>query len=158
MEAILAAFLILVPAPVADGEPTGPAPTLQHLKYHKGAFETTSTVTAYETQAITVIENVNGILVPVTRTLAFPVVKLVKTMLDAKGAEVYGIDGKKIDESTWQKALGSGAVVVVVRDGNLPHAAYRKALREGTLIVVFKPMQPMEIPAPIPMPLPAPKQ
>jgi len=76
-----------------------------------------------------------------------------KAMLDGKGVEVFGLDGKKIDETAWQKALSAGAVVVVTRDGQLPHAGYRKVFKEGTLIVVFKPMMnpalgPIAVPAP----------
>lgn len=155
MMPLLTAFLILVPAPGADEEPTGPAPNLQYLKYNKGAFETIETVTVYEQRAVTSVEN--GKQVPVTRLVTVPVVKTVRVSLDARGTEVFGVDGKKIDDATWQKVLGSGAVVVVVRDGNLPHAAYRKAFREGTLIVVFKPGAPMAVPAPVPMLVPAPK-
>jgi hypothetical protein len=158
MSTLFTALLIMVPAPGPDEEPTGPAPTLQYLKYVNGAFETTATVTKSEARTETIEVIVNGQKQVQARTVLVPVVVQSKMTIDAKGAEVYGIDGKKIEDATWQKALNAGAVVVVTQDGQLPQPAYRKAFRDGTLIVVLKPMpQPKQLPA-VPMVLPAPKR
>lgn len=156
MTQLLTALLILVPAPGPDEEPTGPAPTLQFLKYLNGKFEMTKTVMKSELRMETFTTNINGKEVVQARTVAIPVAVIEKMMIEANGAEVYGLDGKKVDESVWQKSLGSGAIVLVAH-GQLPHATYRKALREGTLIVMFKPTAPVPPIAPI-LPVPVPKR
>lgn len=148
MSTLLTTLLILVPAPTGEGEPTGPAPTLQFLKWGKGGLETTTTVTEAVPVTKSFVVNVNGKQETRTVTAFEYVQKTVVSNLDAKNAEVYGIDGKKIDEATWQKTLGAGAVVAVVRDGRLPHEGYRRIFREGTLIVVFKAAAPMIVPPP----------
>lgn len=148
MNALLISLLILIPAPSSDDEPTGSAPVLQFLKWNKGSFEATTTVTEAVPVTKTFVVNVNGKQETRTVTAFEYVQKTIISNLDAKNAEVYGIDGKKIDEATWQKALAAGAVVAVVRDGKLPHESYRRIFREGTIIVVFKAAAPMIVPPP----------
>lgn len=151
MTSLLTAFLILVPAPAADEEPTGPARTLQFLKWNKGAFETTRTITEYVPQTYSVTVNVNGQQMVQTRTVNVPVMKIVRIDIAAKVAEVFDLDGKKIDESSWQKTFSPGAVTIVAQ-GQLPHPAFRKVFKEGTLIVVIKATEPNPGPPNIPVP------
>jgi hypothetical protein len=153
MNSLLASLLILVPAPIADEQPTGPAPSLQFVKWNLGTFEMTVTVTKAVPVTKTIVVNVNGRKESRNVTTYEYVQEIRKESLDVKGAEVFGLDGKKIDETTWQKALGSGAVVALTREGQLPHSGYLRVLKEGTLIVVFKPaMNPLLGPITVPSP------
>ncbi len=154
MNALLASLLILVPAPAPDEEPTGSVPGIQFVKWNKGTFEMTVTVTVAVQVPTTVVVNVNGKQEARTVNKYEFVQEIRKEALDGKGAEVYSVDGKKLDDSVWQKALSSGAIVVLTRDGKLPHPAYRKVFREGTLIVVLKPTPPMGVPGAIAVPSP----
>jgi hypothetical protein len=144
--ALTSLLLILVPAPAADEQPFGAAPTLQFMEWKNGTIE--QTVTVSKTVPIETTETVtmNG------RAVVQKVVKLQRVLethkqaIDPKEAEIYDLDGKKVDDAVWQKALAHGAIVLVAGDRELPHAAFRKAIKEGTLVVVLKP-QP-KIPAP----------
>jgi hypothetical protein len=120
MSAIAALLFILVPAPPAEAEPDGVAPTLQFVKWSNGNFEQTARYAVQETVIVPVLVTVNGVAetqnVPKTQVVQ----KVVKKIMDAKAAAVYDIDGNKIDESVWQKTLAGGAIVLVAADGNLP--------------------------------------
>jgi hypothetical protein len=151
MPSILAYFLILVPAPATEPEPTGSAPTLQYVRFNdKGVFEQTVTIVKYTPVTKSITVNVNGKMQVQNVTEVVPTQVIEKRLIDAKGYDFYDLDGKRLDEADWKKALSGGAVVAVAADGNVPHAAYRKVLKAGTIIMVGK------APAPIPMKLPPP--
>lgn len=156
MTSLLAMLLILVPAPMGESEPTGPAPAIQHLKWVKGAFESTVAVMEYVPVTKTIEVAVNGQKQIQNVTTYQAVQKMVRQQFTAAGVEVFDLAGKKIADADWQKALGPGATVLVTRDGQLPHAAYRKVFKEGTLIVVFKPVPVAPPPVPGPIAVPAP--
>ena len=151
MPSLLSFFLILVPAPTTEPEPTGSAPALQYVRFNdRGVFEQTVTITKYVPVTKQIIRNNNGKMEAITVTEVEPTQVTEKRLIDAKGYDFYDLDGKKLDESDWKKVLTGGAVVAVAADGNVPHSAYRKALKAGTIIMVGKAT------APVPMKLPPP--
>jgi hypothetical protein len=129
---------LLVPAPMV-AEPSGAPPTLQFVKWTDRGLEQTVVVTKYVPVQKAVEVNVNGQVQLRTVTELVPVTETHKQLIDIKNAEIYDLDGKKVDEATWQKALSGGAVVAMSQDGRLPDSIYRQALKQGTLIVVVKP-------------------
>jgi hypothetical protein len=141
----------LAPAlPAADEEPTGLAPTLRFVRIEdKGRFEYLITVTKYVPVARQVEVVVNGLKQVRNITEAVPVTHVEKHLLDPKGVDVYDLDGTKTDESVWQNTLKKGAVVALSEDGKLPHAAYRKALKASTLVLVVKLKSILPAPSPV---------
>jgi hypothetical protein len=156
MTSLLTAFLILVPAPTGDEMPTGAPPSLQYIKLVNGAFEMNvfRTEQVPFTQAIMVVNN--GIVEMRNVTSFRQVTTVVRQNIDVNGAQFYSLDGKKLDDASWKKALGSGGIIAIASDGKLPHPAFRKVLREGTLIMVTKPAPQPKAPATAPMAVPAP--
>lgn len=155
MTSLLTAYLILVPAPADEPEPTGAAPTLQYVRFNdQGLFEKKTKAIVYAQEAQTQVVIVNG--QQVTRTVLVMVPRTVEqtVRLDSKQYDYYDLDGKKVDESAWKKALSAGAVVLVAADGKAPEAAYRKALKPGTLILVAKTAKIGPAPPVVPQPLP----
>src|SRR5262245_25895150 len=97
MTSLLAAYLILVPAPAAESEPTGNPPTLQYVRFNDmGVFDKKVTNVVYTQEARTEVVVVNG--QQVTRTVLVMVPKSVEVTvrLDAKGYDYYDLDGKKV--------------------------------------------------------------
>lgn len=140
MSTILAGLLfVLVPAPNVEAEPNGVAPTLQFVKWNKGVIEQSVTVAVHVPVVESVTVNVNG--VPQTQNITSfrTVYKTEKRTIDSKAVKVYSLDGKPVVEGDWQKILTSGAVVLLATNGVVPDAAYRKVIKDGTLIVVVKP-------------------
>lgn len=156
MSSLLTAFLILVPAPTGDDMPTGAAPTLQYVKLVNGAFEMNVFITEQVPVTVPTTSIVNGKAEVRNVTRFVQVVKVVRQNIDVKGVEFYSLDGRKLDDGSWKKALGSGGVIAIASDGKLPHPAFLKVLRDGTLIMVSKPTPPLKAPATVPMAVPAP--
>lgn len=139
MSAIFAALIVLVSAPPESDEPVGGlAPTLQYVRWNNGTLEQTVTVWKQVPLEVTETVNVNGQAKTQRRVGLESVYSTERRAIDAKDAEVYDLDGKKVDDAVWQKTLAKGAIVLLADDGVLPHAAFRKATKDGTLIVVVK--------------------
>jgi hypothetical protein len=152
MTSLLTAVLIMVPAP-AEGAPSGAPPTLQFVKFDdKGVFRQTVTLTRYVPVQKTVTVNVNGQLQTQTVTEVVPQQVQQEQVMNAKDFDIYDQDGKLVDESTWKKALAPGGVVLLAGDGKVPHPAYVKAVKPGTLILVGKLPRPMGVPPVAPPP------
>jgi hypothetical protein len=140
MSALLAALIILVPAPPANDEPfRGLAPTLQFVRWNNGTLEQTVTVWEQEPKEVTETVNTNGRTETRKTIILTSVYKRERRAINAKDTEVYDLDGKKVEDAAWQKALANGAIVLLAVDGVLPHATFRSAIKDGTLIVVLKP-------------------
>jgi hypothetical protein len=154
MPALLAAILIMVPAPV-EGTPSGAPPTLQYVKFDdKGVFRQTVSATQYVPVQKTITVNVNGQLQTQTITEVVPQTIQREQVMDAKNFDIYDQDGKLVDESIWKKALAPGGVVLLAGDGKMPHPAYVKTVKPGTLIFVGKLPRPMGVPPVVPVPVP----
>jgi len=129
----LSAFLFLVPAPMTVEAPKGAPPVLQFLKWKEGEFEIAQPHPYIETYIEKDVK-ANGKLVTKTRTV-YKIKTVTKSSIDA---EVYDLQGKKIEEAVWQKALGKGAIVLLPADGQLPDSSYLSTFKEGMLIVLIK--------------------
>ena len=129
---------LLVPAPMAE-DPTRAPPTLQFVKWTDKGLEQTVVSTKFVPVQKAVEFKVNGQVQLRTVTELVPVTETRKQLIDIKNAEIYDLDGKKVDEATWQKALSGGAIIAMSQDGHLPDSIYRQALKVGTLIVMLKP-------------------
>ena len=141
--ALTALFVVLIPAPPAVDPPFGVAPTIQFMEWKDGTIEQTVTVNDAVPVESTEMVTINGKIV-VQKVIKYQTVhKTHKQAISAKDVDVYDLDGKKVDEAAWQKALEHGAIVLLAGDSELPQPAFRKAVKEGTLVVVLKPKEKM---------------
>ncbi len=134
---VLLSLVLAADAPLVD-EPFGAIPQLQFVKWEKGAFLWTAEIVEPVTLEKTVELLVNGQTVTQKVTEIQQVKKTVTYSLTPQRIDVYDIDGKKVAEENWPKAIGNGAVIAIAPDGKIPHPTYCKAFKEGTLIVVVK--------------------
>jgi hypothetical protein len=150
MNALLFASLtLLVPAPAKEAEPTGTPPTLQYVRFDdKGLFQQKVTVQQVVPvqKAVTVV--VNG--VQRTKVVTEYVTRMIEKQqtMDARNFDIYELDGKKAEEPLWRKTLGEGAIVILAGDGQVPHPAFLKAVKPGTLVLVPKMTPPMPVEQP----------
>jgi hypothetical protein len=72
----------------------------------------------------------------VTETVRVPVMVTVNLMLDGKGVEVYGADGKKIDPKDVRKRVAKPVAALISADGKPVDPFYLRLAREGTLVIV----------------------
>jgi hypothetical protein len=139
----LAAFGLLVPAPpqAVDPSPDDVPPSLQFFQWDGGRkFEMTVAVPVYTQQQRTAtVKLPTGQLQTQTYTVNVLEYRMEKRSAPLETIEVYDADGKKMPEGSWKKVLEGGVIVAVV-EGRLPHPTYRKALAQGTLIVVRNPV------------------
>jgi len=150
MQMLFTAMLILVPAPPVDNsEPKGVAPTVRFVTWEGGNLMMQTTVTVRVPYTETVTQVVNGQQVPVTITKVRAALKTVKSTTHGNYLG-YDLDGKKIDEKIWKKALEKGATVIIAGNDELPDIGYRKLFKEGILILVPYPSDPT-VPTPPPI-------